>query len=64
MNQKPQYSVSYVSGMTGNRHTANVKTKAEALKMAQQLYREGARYIDAFKYTPSIGAVSINWRKF
>lgn len=60
----PAYGVTYVSGMTGARRCIHFHTKKEALKEAQQLYREGAKFIDSFKYSPGIGAVSFNWRKF
>lgn len=60
----PAYAVSYVSVVTRNRKCIHFHTKAEALKEARQLYREGAQQIDAFKYNPNIGAVSFNWRKF
>jgi hypothetical protein len=60
----PQYAVSYTSGLTGNRKCIHLHTKAQALNEARQLYREGAKFIDSFKYTPSVGAVSFNWRKF
>jgi hypothetical protein len=60
----PAYAVSYVSSVTRNRKCIHFHTKKEALKEAQQLYREGALQIDSFKYSPNIGAVSFNWRKF
>jgi hypothetical protein len=60
----PQYSVSYISGVTGNRKCIHLHTKTQALKEAQQLHREGAKFIDSFKYTPGLGAISFNWRKF
>lgn len=60
----PAYGVTYVSALTGTRRHIALNTKKEALKEAQNLYREGAKFIDAFKYSPNIGAISFNWRKF
>lgn len=60
----PIYGVTYVSCVTGSRRCINLNTKKEALKEAQSLYREGAKFIDAFKYSEGIGAVSFQWRKF
>jgi len=60
----PQFGVTYVSPLSGNRRTIHLWTKREALREAQQLYREGCKYIDAFKFHESVGAISFNWRKF
>ena len=60
----PSYGVAYTSAVTGNRKCIQFWTKKEALKEAQQLYREGCKFIDAFKFIESVGAVSFNWRKF
>lgn len=62
--KKVNFGVSYVSGLTNNRRTVHFCTKKQALKEAQQLYREGAKFIDSFEFKESIGAVSFNWRKF
>jgi hypothetical protein len=60
----PAYAVSYTSALTGSRRTIHFYTKKEALKEARQLYREGAKHIDSFKFSSTIGAVSFNWRNF
>lgn len=62
--KSPVYGVSYVSALTGTRRCIHLNTKKEAIKEAQQLYREGCKNIDTFKYSPNIGAVSFSWRKF
>lgn len=64
MERKAIYGVAYTSAVTGNRRCINLFTKSQALKEARQLYREGARNIDSFKFTETIGAISFNWRKF
>jgi hypothetical protein len=62
--KSPQFGVTYVSPLSGNRRTIHLWTKREALSEAQNLYREGCKYIDAFKFSESVGAVSFDWRKF
>lgn len=62
--KKANFGVSYVSQVTNNRSTIHFFTKREALREAQQLYREGAKFIDSFEFKESIGAISFNWRKF
>lgn len=60
----PLFGVSYTSAATGQRRTIHLKTKAQAAREAIQLFKEGARNIDAFKYTPSTGALSFDWRRW
>lgn len=57
------FGVSYTSAVTGNRQTITLRTKQQAIREAVQLFKEGARNIDAFKYSPSVGAISFDWRR-
>lgn len=56
------YGVSWKSALTGSRNTSYHKTKSAAMKEAYELYKEGAKNIDAFKYSENIGAISFDWR--
>lgn len=60
--KKSYYGVSYINAVTGNRHTSNCTTKKAAIREAKALFIEGARSIDTFKFSETIGAVSFNWR--
>lgn len=59
---KPDFIVSWVSAVTGNRQSSNYTTKKAAIKDAKALFLEGARSIETFKFSKSVGAVSFNWR--
>lgn len=60
--QKPDFIVSWVSAVTGNRQSSTYTTKKAAVNDAKALFLEGARYIETYKFSEGVGAVSFNWR--
>ena len=63
MTDRTPFGVAYTSPATRNRQVSRYATKTAAVKAAAALYREGARNIQTFEYTPGIGAIDFNWRK-
>lgn len=57
------YTVTWKSTASGRMQTSNYRTKAEAVRDAQSLAAEGAKNVEVSKYSPSTGAVAVEWRK-
>ena len=58
----PQYTVHWISAMSGTRRSSAVSTKAQGFAECKALFQEGARNITLSKFTPGIGAVDVEWR--
>ena len=63
-NDAINFGVIWTAPLSGVRKLLYFSTKTEALREAQQLYREGAQWISTFKVLEGNRSIEFNWRKF
>lgn len=57
------YTVTWKSSVTRRINSSSSRTKAEAVREARALAREGEKDISVSRYSPETGAVEIEWRE-
>lgn len=57
------FLLTWKSSVSGRRQSSSYRTKSEAIRDARAMESEGTKDIELSKYSRSLGAVPIEWRK-